>query len=150
MLEGVSRDRDRIRVVQGPHADELEGALDPRPGADEQLGRRRSDLRDERDRSGLDVREQRIEQALRAPRVLTCEERLLQLGDDPHDVLARDGVHERLHAPLQLADVDGAGVDLCSGRLEHERVVVHSVESRAGQGGLADAVLADEQYRTRR
>jgi hypothetical protein len=68
----------------------------------------RRDLGDEGNRAGLDVRQERIEQPLWASGVLPGEERLLELGDDPHDALSRDGVDQSLHASLQLPDVDRA------------------------------------------
>jgi len=53
---------------------------------------------------GLDVRQESVEQPLWASGVLPGEEGLLQLGDDPHDALSRDGVDQRLDASLELPD----------------------------------------------
>ena len=82
--------------------------------------------------------------------MLPGEERLLELGDDPHDALSRDGVDQRLDASLELPDVDRAGVELCGRRLEHDDLRIHALEGGAGKRGLADAVLADEEHRSRR
>ncbi len=150
VLERVSRDRDRRRVVEGPHAHDLERALDPRPGGEHELCGGWRDLGDEGDRSGLDVRQESVEQPLWASGVLPGEERLLELGDDPHDALSRDGVDQCLHAPLELPDVDRAGIELCGRRLEHDDLRIHALEGGAGERRLADAVLADEQHRSRR
>ena len=93
---------------------------------------------------------ERVEQALRASRVLTREQGFLQLGEDPDHTLSSDRVDERLHATLELSDVDRAGVDLRGGRLEHDRVFVDAIERCPCQRGLPHAVLADEEDGSRR
>ena len=82
--------------------------------------------------------------------MLACEQGFLQLGEDPDHALAGDRVDQRLHAPLELTDVDRAGVDLRSGRLEDDRVLVDAIERCPCQCGLPHAVLADEEDGSRR
>ncbi len=124
MLQRMSGDSDGVRVVERPDAHDARrrSSLSAGPATRTSCCSRRH-LGDEGDRTGLDVRKQCVEKALRAPRVLTGEERFLQLRDDPDDVLACDGIDERLDASLELTDVDGACVDLRRSRLEHDRVV---------------------------
>ena len=96
------------------------------------------------------MREERVEQSLRAPGVLAGEQRLLELRDDPDDPLAGDRVDESLDAPFELAHVDGPGAESCSSRLEDHHVVVDPLERGACQRGLPHAVLADEEHGARR
>ena len=150
VLERMPGDRNGVGIVERSDTYELERALDSRACRDEHLGRGRGHLRDDGDRAGLDVGKERVEQPLRASRVLTREQGFLQLREDPDHALSSDRVDERLHPTFELSDVDRAGVDLRSGRLEHDRVLVDAIERCPCQRGLPHAVLADEEDGSRR
>ena len=109
VLERMPCDGDRVLLAEGAHADRLEGGHDPRPGGPDDVEGRRGDLGDERHGTGLDVREQGVEQALRAAMVLAGEERLLELGHDPDRAPPAHSVRELLDAAFDLPDVDLAG-----------------------------------------
>ncbi len=96
------------------------------------------------------MRKERVEETLRASGVLSCEERLLELGKVPHDGLLAQRVDEGLHAALELADPNRTRVQLRGGRLEEDDVVVEPVEGGAGERRLPDSVLADDEDRARR
>ena len=85
-------DGNRVRLVEGAHADDLERTLDPRSGQYEELGSRRRRLRQECDRTRLDVRQQHVEQAVRISCVLAREECLLELREHADDVLPDERV----------------------------------------------------------
>jgi hypothetical protein len=68
---------------------------------------------------------------------------------DPDHALAGDRLDECLYATLELTDVDRAGVDLRSGRLEDDRALVDAIERGPRQCSLPNAVLADQEDRSR-
>ena len=145
VLERMACDLDGLGLVESPQLDHVECARHPRPGCPQQLECGRRDLGDDRDRAGLDVGQQRVEQPVRAAAVLPREQRLLELGQNPDHVASPHRPGELLHPGFQLPDEHGARKHLRRGRLEHDRSV-EAVERGAEDGRLASAVLADDQH----
>ena len=91
-----------------------------------------------------------VEQALRAPRVLACEQCLLELGKHPDHVLSFQRVDEGLDAALELADVHRPRDDLRRRRLEDGWLGLQSIQRSTHERRLSDAVLPDQEDRSRR
>ena len=146
----MPHDRDRVGLVERANANDLERARNSRPFREEKLGCCRSDLGDERDRPGLDVRKERVEQALRTARVLAREQRLLELGQHAHHVLTGERVDEGLDAAFELADERSSCVDLRGRRLEDGGLGFQPIQRCPRECRLPDTVLAHQQNGTRR
>ena len=70
------------------------------------------DLRHDRDGTGLDVGEDRVEQSARALHVLARPEGFLKIRKQPDDGLVSSAFHDFLDAPLHHPDVQLARHDL--------------------------------------
>ena len=149
VVQCVAGHGDRADLVERPQLDHVEGARHARPRFPQHFESSGGDLRDDRHRSRLDVRKQRIEEPVRAAMVLSGEEGLLELGQHPDHVPAAHRLCQLLHPAVQLTDVDGSCEHLRCRRLEHDRVV-EPVERCPDQRRLAGAVLPDQEHRSAR